>query len=241
MYTLILLFIAVVLVIGIFCVIVVCRDILLEERDRRKQQTPEKAAEDVPQPRPSEQEPTETAKPIVADVEQAESETVAAEAENDLKDPNAVVFERATETLEEKYLALSSEQKEYYDEIVKKAASVEGSKCFKNTVYEEYKVGKSSVVRLKIKRGVTVCYLTISNPKVKNYVSDKKVSAKQAPVVIKVTDKATSKAVVEFIDIAAEAIEQEKADKKKQLQQRRQQRRLEEKKAAAENGVVETE
>ena len=227
MYTVIILFIGVVLVIGIFCVTVVCRDIVLEERDRRKQQTPEKAAEDVTPNKPSEQ-----ATPIVSNV--TECEIVAAETENDVKDSNAVVFERATETLEEKYLALTPDQKEYYDTIVKKAASVEGSKCFKNTAYEEYKVGKNSIVRLKIKRGVTVCYLTISNLEFKNYVSNNKVSAKQAPVVIKVIDDVTVKAVLDGIDIVEDAIAQEKDDRKKELKERRRQRREAEKAKAAE-------
>ena len=44
MYVLIILFIAVVLIIGIFCVAVVCRDLVLESRERKHRQSEQKPA-----------------------------------------------------------------------------------------------------------------------------------------------------------------------------------------------------
>lgn len=43
MYVLIILFISVVLIIGIFCVTIVCRDIVLEEHERRKDKSEQKS------------------------------------------------------------------------------------------------------------------------------------------------------------------------------------------------------
>ena len=58
--------------------------------------------------------------------------------------------------------------------------AVEDSKRYKNANYEEYKVGKSRLVRLKIKRDTLICELVIPNIDFKNYVSENKVEVKQA-------------------------------------------------------------
>ena len=196
-------FIAVVLIIGIFCVTVVTRDIVLDER-RRKSTTPvveakpqaEVAAEPVKESAPlvvaapveepvaeQEKEPEEVAIEIETD-----TETAAAEEETADED-GRVNFSAGTKTLDEKYLELSPEYKGYYDEIVRYAMAVEGSKRYKNANYEEYKVGKSRLVRLKIKRDTLICELVIPNLDFKNYVSENKVEVKQAPATIKVTDE----------------------------------------------------
>lgn len=223
MYVLIILFIAVVLIIGIFCVTVVCRDIVLEERERRKQQS-EKQTVTTPE---QNAEPTITP---LADVSNEATEEIAA-TEIPEADEDRVAFSANTETLDEKYLALSPELKGYYDEIVRYANTVDGVKRFKNANYEEYKLGANRLVRLKIKRGVIVCELTISNLQFKNYVSDNKVAVKQAPAVIKVTDEAALSAVKDSISIAVSAIEEEKAYKKEQAKIRRAERRKQQKEA----------
>lgn len=56
-----------------------------------------------------------------------------------------VAFSATRETIDERYLALPGEYKNYYDEIVKHAASIEKSKRYKNARYEEYKVGKTAL------------------------------------------------------------------------------------------------
>ncbi len=213
MYTIIILFIAVVLIIGIFCIAVVCRDIVLEERERKRHKN-EKQPDIIPK---QNAEPMVTPPAVVQD----ELTEEIAVTEIPKTDEDNVAFSTNNETLDEKYLALSSELKGYYDEIVRYANTIEGVKRFKNVNYEEYKVGKNRLVRLKIKRGVILCELTISNLQFKNYVSDNKVVVKQAPAVIKVTDEATLSAVKDSISIAVNAIEEEKAYKKEQAKLRR--------------------
>ena len=241
MYALMICFIAVVLIIGIFCVTVVTRDIVLDER-RRKSTTPvveakpqaEVAAEPVKESAPAvvaapveepvaeqEKEPEEVAIEIETD-----TETAAAEEETADED-GRVNFSTGTKTLDEKYLELSPEYKGYYDEIVRYAMAVEGSKRYKNANYEEYKVGKSRLVRLKIKRDTLICELVIPNLDFKNYVSENKVEVKQAPATIKVTDENALAAVKDSMNIAIKAIEEERAYRKEQAKIRLRQRRAE--------------
>ena len=232
MYGLMVFFISVVLLIGVFCVVVVCRDIVIESRER-KNATENGAGNSV------RYATIET--PVVLPVAAAHSEAassdeiapsdeMAATAEPS-EDSDNVVFAAGSQTLDEKYLELSPEMKGYYDEIVRFANTVEGSKRFKNANYEEYKIGKNRLVRLKIKRGVVSCELTIPNLQFKNYLSDNKVSAKQAPAVIKVTDESALNAVKDSIRIAVSAVEE--AYKKEQARLRRKKRREEQAESAA--------
>ncbi len=236
MYVLMICFIAVVLIIGIFCVVVVTRDIVTEERAKKNaseaatatpvvvyqpapapQQTEEPEVEE-PKEEPAKEEPA-TEEP--ATEETAVTEEVAEEAEDD----GVVNFATGTKTLDEKYLELTPEFKGYYDEIVRFANTVEGSKRYKNANYEEYKVGKNRLVRLKIKRETVICELVIPNLAFKNYVSENKVEVKQAPATIKVVDDATLSAVKDSMQIAINAIEEERAYKKEQAKLRRRQKR----------------
>ena len=115
--------------------------------------------------------------------------------------------------------------------------AVEGSKRYKNANYEEYKVGKSRLVRLKIKRDTLICELVIPNLDFKNYVSENKVEVKQAPATIKVTDENALAAVKDSMNIAIKAIEEERAYRKEQAKIRRRQRRAENA-AASENAAA---
>lgn len=231
MYVLMICFIAVVLIIGIFCVVVVTRDIVTEERAKKNASeaataTPVVVYQPAPAPQQTEEpeveEPTEEpAKEEPATEETAVTEEVAEEAEDD----GVVNFATGTKTLDEKYLELTPEFKGYYDEIVRFANTVEGSKRYKNANYEEYKVGKNRLVRLKIKRETVICELVIPNLAFKNYVSENRVEVKQAPATIKVVDDATLSAVKDSMQIAINAIEEERAYKKEQAKLRRRQKR----------------
>lgn len=217
MTVLIYIFIIMAILMGMFCMFVIARDVVIEEKERRKKKNADKNSE----------KPIVEEKATVVDKCDCESDNVAKEeaAPTADGDDSEVVFSKATQTLEEKYLELSPEYKAYYDEIVKYAMSVEGSKRYKNENYEEYKVGKSRLVRLKIKRGVIMCELVIPNLTFKTYVSDNKVAMKQAPAIIRVLDEAAFTAVKDSIEIAVKAIEEERAYKKEQAKIRRRERR----------------
>lgn len=231
MYVLMICFIAVVLIIGIFCVVVVARDIVNEERAKKNASeaataTPVVVYQPAPAPQQAEEPEVEEPKEEPAKEEPATEETaVTEEVAEEAEDDGVVNFATGTKTLDEKYLELTPEFKGYYDEIVRFANTVEGSKRYKNANYEEYKVGKNRLVRLKIKREIVICELVIPNLAFKNYVSENKVEVKQAPATIKVVDDATLSAVKDSMQIAINAIEEERAYKKEQAKLRRRQKR----------------
>lgn len=231
MYVLMICFIAVVLIIGIFCVVVVTRDIVTEERAKKNASeaataTPVVVYQPAPAPQQTEEPEVEEPKEEPAKEEPATEETaVTEEVAEEAEDDGVVNFATGTKTLDEKYLELTPEFKGYYDEIVRFANTVEGSKRYKNANYEEYKVGKNRLVRLKIKREIVICELVIPNLAFKNYVSENRVEVKQAPATIKVVDDATLSAVKDSMQIAINAIEEERAYKKEQAKLRRRQKR----------------
>lgn len=231
MYVLMICLIAVVLIIGIFCVVVVTRDIVTEERAKKNASeaataTPVVVYQPAPAPQQTEEPEVEEPKEEPAKEEPATEETAVTEEDaEEAEDDGVVNFATGTKTLDEKYLELTPEFKGYYDEIVRFANTVEGSKRYKNANYEEYKVGKNRLVRLKIKRETVICELVIPNLAFKNYVSENKVEVKQAPATIKVVDDATLSAVKDSMQIAINAIEEERAYKKEQAKLRRRQKR----------------
>ncbi len=157
----------------------------------------------------------------VQDVKKQEvSATVAMEIEPNRE--NAVTFAAdKTQTIDDKYNALSKKDKKYYDEIVNYANQVEGVKRFKNSRYEEYKVGKSRLVRMLIKRDVITCEFILPNNDFKYYVNENKINVKQAATVLKIVDEASVKVAKDSIDIAVKAIQEEKELKKEQAKERR--------------------
>lgn len=228
-------FMVVVSIMALFAVMVVFRDIVKEilvsrrERDRAAQnavavaqpvsEAPAPVAEALPEEEPTapvEEALTETAEEAAAS-EVAEAEEEAAE-END----GTISFSMGQrQTLEEKYLALSSEQKGWYDEIIKYAAAVDGSKRFKNVRYEEYKIGKNRLVRMLIKRGIIHCEFILHNSDFKNYINENRISVRQSATTMLVESVATVEAAKNSIDIVVAAIAEEKEYKKKLARERR--------------------
>ncbi len=231
MYVLIIVFIVFTLLIGLFCVGVVSRDIVVETRESKKAKSAEPEAETAAKAETCATDPEADElpenKPVVLPSEEpdypveTEEELTPAVPFNDGK----VAFSTGSKTLDEKYLELSAECRGYYDDVVRYANTVEGSKRYKNAAYEEYKVGKNRLVRLKIRKDTVICEFVIPNLEFKNYISGNKVAVKQAPATIKVTDEASLAAVKDSIGIAVKAIEEEKAYKKEQAKLRRRQKR----------------
>jgi len=150
-------------------------------------------------------------------------EIVAAETTEEATDAEGTISFSTSQqqTLEEKYLALPLEQRRWYDEIIKYASAVEGSKRFKNARYEEYKVGKNRLVRLLIKRGIIHCEFILHNSDFKNYVNENKISVRQSATTMLVESAATVDAVKNSIDIVVAAIAEEREYKKKLARERR--------------------
>ena len=233
-------FMTVVSIMVLFAVMVVFRDIVKEilvarrERDAKNASAQQEETPVVEQPvveavaEPVVEEPApieETGEEPIEEAVVAEEPVVteeAAEKPEPEDDEGTVKFAAGQkQTLEEKYLALSAQARGWFDEIIKYASAVEGSKRFKNVRYEEYKVGKNRLVRLLIKRGIIHCEFSLQNSDFKNYVSENKISVRQSATVMRVENEATVDAVKNSIDIAVAAIAEEKEYKKQQAREKR--------------------
>ena len=234
-------FMSLVSVMSLFSVLVVLRDIvkeilaarrekannaasLIEEMERiiaKANANEEKAVEPAPVAEVVAEVPVQ-AEPEVEPVaeEPAEAEP---EAEESAEEAEGTISFSTTQrqTLEEKYLALSAQQRGWYDEIIKYAAAVEGSKRYKNVRYEEYKVGKNRLVRMLIKRNTVVCEFILHNSDFKNYISENKITVKQSATTMLVDSDATVDAVKNSIDIVVAFIAEEKEHKKMLARERR--------------------
>ncbi len=242
----------------VFCMGIALMDMVGEAMNRKKRRQIEAEAltqaaiTAAPAPAPAEEAPVEEPAPVVEEVKEeesvAEAEPEAEEApaeeapaeeapaeEAPAEEDGSVSFRAAgnTETLEDKYLALSREEKSYYDTIQAHAIGKAGSKRFLTARYEEIKIGRNRLVRMTIKRGVIVCEFTLYNTDFKNYIEENDISVKHSSTVMKITGEAAVQAALDSIDIAEQNVIKEKEYKKQQAREKRRQERLA--KAAAEN------
>ena len=217
----------------LFAVMVIVREILLDSRASRakavktetvyveKEPVAETVAEEKVVAEVVEEEPV-VEEPVVEEVAAAEEIPVAEVVEDD----DTVRFApKQSQTLEEKYLALSATERGYYDEIALYAAKKEEAKKYKNARYEEYKIGKTRLVRLLIKRGTVICEFMLQNADFKNYISENKVSVKHSATVMKIEDAEAVQAAKDSVDIVIQAIAEEKEYKKELARERRRQAR----------------
>ena len=120
-----------------------------------------------------------------------------------------------------KYMALDSVQKAWYDEIADYANSVEEVKCVTAGGYDEYRLHGKRIVRLLIKRGTVICEFVIANPNFSRYVSTNKITVKQAATSLKLTTARDVGAAKDSIDIAVREIREEREEAKLRQKQRR--------------------
>ena len=222
MEVLFMMFMVVVSIMALFAVAVVLRDIvkeiLLERRDRDAARAavapvvePVKVAEPVVEP-VAEPEPVVEPEPVAEPAVEPTPE----------EDDGTISFAAGQQkTLEEKYLELTPEARGWYDEIIRHASIIEGSKRFKNTRYEEYKLGNSRLVRMLIKRGIIHCEFILHNSDFKNYVNENKISVRQAATTMRIDSRDTVDAAKNSIDIVVAAIAEEKEYKKQLARERR--------------------
>ena len=224
MTTAIIIFMAFAVVLCLFSVLIITKEIVEESLEKRKLKATETLAPQAVQAIEETQEPNE---PQTATVTETEAEPIA---EEETATAEMIRFApRTVQTLEEKYLALDGKYRGYYDEIVKYALAQEGVKRIKNARYEEYKAGNTRLVRLLVKRGVVVCEFILPNADFKNYINENKVNVKLASTVMRVMDESTVQAAKDSIDIVVNALAQEREYKKQLARERRKENRRKEK------------
>ena len=158
-------FMAFVSVVCLFAVLVVTRDIIRESaagaRERRLAKKEEREAlmakrlEQQPVAQPVKEEKAEVK--VEEKVEEVVATEVAEPAEEVALDGAVTFSADKGQTLDDKYHALTSDNKNYYDDIIKYASAVEDSKRFKNMRYEEYKISvRQSATVIKVTDGEVV-------------------------------------------------------------------------------------
>lgn len=215
-----LLIIFMVLVIGL-CAFTVTTIVADQVNERKKQEALEKAAANKPVEPVKPVEPAEPATPVqpVQPIVVV-AETVTTDEES--ADGQVVFAAVPKQTHSEKYKALSSEQRGWYDEIAAYAASrTEEIKSVITNGYEEYRFYGKRVIRFVIKRGVIVCEYIIANPNFSRYVSANKVAVKQAATTLKIMEAKDVGAAKDSIDIAVNYLVEERQEAKRLERERR--------------------
>lgn len=235
-------------VLCLFAVLVIARDVVLETIKRRRDKDEDKVAAPVtiikevavPAPAPAPAPVVEEVKEPEPVVEEApiveEAPAPVEEAEED--DENAVTFSTTYKlTMEEKYATLSSEQKGYFDAIVKHALSKEGVKENKATGYYDYKIGAARLVRIAIKRNEIICEYIFIDQDFKNYAENGNVKMKPSATKIRVTEASAVGVAKDGIDLVCQQIAEEKERKKALAREKRNERRREQRLKEKEDGT----
>ena len=213
----------------LFAVVVIARDIVRESASNKKDADAQKSTEEkepvqvVVQPVLSTAVPApvveEPVAPVVEEpVAPIMEEVATAETSDSI---SGVVFSKVSLTMAEKYAALSSEHKRYFDQIVKYALSKEGVTEAKYNSAYDYKIGTYRVVRMTIKRGEIVCEFNFIDRDFKNYASEASVKVKTAGTTVKVTEKLAVGVVKDGIDLVVTQIAADKEYKKALARERR--------------------
>jgi len=134
-----------------------------------------------------------------------------AEQEETKAESGGVIQFKESKTIEELYAELSAEQKSFFDELINKALSKPQAVLSVTRNYENVKIGKRSILKLIIRKGVTVAEFSLENDLLKEYrktTANQKGKAKirVRPTVIAVTELSTLKTALDMIDIAHEQI-----------------------------------
>ena len=181
----------------------------------------EKAEEPAPAPAPEEKKEEKAEKdeknsqPIIINLyntkdEKEEKAEAKEEKEAEAEDPNSVKFTES-KTIEELYEELSIEQKSFFDELKNTALAKPNAVLSVTKNYENVKIGKRSLIKLLIRRGVTVAEFVLENDALKEYrLSSQnkkgKSKIKIRPTVLAVTELDTLRAAVDMIQLAYEQI-----------------------------------
>ena len=213
----------------LFAVVVIARDIVRESASNKKDADAQKSTEEkepvqvVVQPVLSTAVPApvveEPVAPVVEEPVAPIMEEVATAETSD--SVSGVVFSKVSLTMAEKYAALSSEHKRYFDQIVKYALSKEGVTEAKYNSAYDYKIGTYRVVRMTIKRGEIVCEFNFIDRDFKNYASEASVKVKTAGTTVKVSEKLAVGVVKDGIDLVVTQIAADKEYKKALARERR--------------------
>ncbi len=129
----------------------------------------------------------------------------------EVDDGETIIKVKESKTIEELYAELSVEQKSFFDELKEKALKKPQAVLSVTKNYESVKIGKKSILKLIIRKGVTVAEFLLESDLLKEYrkTSTNKLGKSKIrirPTVIAVTELATLKTALDMIDLAYEQV-----------------------------------
>ncbi len=172
-----------------------------------------------------------TEKVFVPVEEKTEKEPVSEEP--DLSGEDTLTLKKVErKQLADVYLELSPEQKGFFDRLLAYAMSKEGAIENRTKTEIQVKIDRKQVVRLAIKRGITVAKYHLENPLMKQYRrkdAETKISIKDTE--IKIVDVAAYETAKGLVDVA---IENNRREREAEAEARRRRRSEAKKKAVKE-------
>lgn len=144
-----------------------------------------------------------------AEAEAAEAE--AGEGENDITVVRDGIVFSDSKTITELYEELSAEQKGYFDELREEALTKPDAELSISRNFIAVKIGKRNLIKLLIKRGVTVAEFMLESEELKRLrLSNKnkrgKSSIKVKPTTVQVIDLMSLKVAVDMLNLAYEEL-----------------------------------
>ncbi|MDE7301418.1 MAG: hypothetical protein K2N47_04530 [Clostridia bacterium] len=145
---------------------------------------------------------------LLADDEPIEPTRNAAASDDDEGGEDGVIFNEK-KTIMELYEELSKEQQSFFDELREEALTKPDAELSVTKNYVSVKIGKRNLIKLLIKRGVTVAEFLLENEALKQFrLSNRnkkgKSSIKIKPTVVQVVDLPSLKVAVDMISLAYE-------------------------------------
>lgn len=156
---------------------------------------------------PNQTEKPEEKEPVTATKVEVEEPEKAQEKEKE----DAIKFAEASKTITELYDELTPEQRRFFDELKNRALSKPKAVLSVTKNYESVKVGKQSILKLLIRKGVVVAEFLLESDALKEYRKHSenkkgKSRIRIRPTVIAVTDLDTLKTALDMINLAHEQL-----------------------------------
>lgn len=153
---------------------------------------------------------------IASDTVAPTETSASSEAQASSEAPEGVVTLVKTETLEVSYKMLTREQRSFYDNLKKYALSKEGTVLSAAKYYENIKIGKKSILKLQIKRNVTVASFALEDERLKQFrkqaAKTEGSQIKTKPTEIPLYDLAAYNTAVGMVDLMFETIVKKPTD-----------------------------
>ncbi len=197
MNSLIIIIMIIVIIMTIFSLIIVIRDLILDNKERKKIIIEVKKDQQI----------------IEENKQNIKLDNLTTEKtinENNIK--TFLALPKLTHL--EKYMLLNEEKKSWYDEIINYAKEKENVKHRLTENYEDVKLYSKRVIRMVIKREEIICEFILGNNRFNDYMKQKNLNVKILPTQLKIDSIEAKDAAKESIDLTIHSIMEERNLKK---------------------------